>query len=80
MSMTSKVGGGSRASDEDGRTSVKVGMADNTLGILDPLLTFLFTQLSVFARLSDQQIQVMSSSPKDFSDRWSRSLRLLVWL
>jgi hypothetical protein len=27
MSMTSKAGGGSRASDEDGKTSVKVGMA-----------------------------------------------------
>jgi len=26
MSMTSKAGGGSRASDEDGKTSVKVGM------------------------------------------------------
>jgi kinesin family protein 4/21/27 len=26
MSMSSKVGGGSRASDEDGKTSVKVGM------------------------------------------------------
>ena len=80
MSMTSKAGGGSRASDEDGKTSVKVGMTYNPLPErFDSMLTILFKQLSVFAHLSNQQIRVTSSFPKDFSALWSRSHHLPVW-
>jgi hypothetical protein len=51
MSMTSKAGGGSRASDEDGKTSVKVGKAyDSSKVYIDDLL-IPFKQLFVFARL-----------------------------
>lgn len=33
MSVSSKQGGGSRASDEDGKTSVKVGMSDSAIAV-----------------------------------------------
>jgi hypothetical protein len=38
MSMSSKVGGGSRASDEDGKTAVKVGMSTCYVSIDSPAM------------------------------------------
>lgn len=64
--MSSKQGGGSRASDEDGKTSVKVGewCGDEALSLIDTLqgvsrlMPRYSSQWSVFAHLSRRPTRV----------------------
>ena len=65
MSISSKQGGGSRASDEDGKTSVKVGTCKMTAefgaggGTVNIELT-LHQQLFEYVRRSNPQIQALN--------------------
>lgn len=65
--MSSKAGGGSRASDEDSRTAVKVGMClppiEIPLAVIrDEIANSTFTQLSASAPRSNSEIQASTLS------------------
>jgi len=71
MSTASKAGGGSRASDEDGKTSVRVGMTPCLKsGEIKPANRKV--QLCGYDRLSKPQILDLNSYRSDSSDLWCR--------
>jgi len=72
MSMASKGGGGSRASDEDGKTSVKVGMLPHNPELGNRKMLTVDQQLFVSVHLSNRLIPASNSSRNDFSDLWSK--------
>jgi hypothetical protein len=79
MSMTSKGGGGSRASDEDGKTSVKVGTLYHI--VLQETETYLFAmQLFACGLHSNHQIPDLNLFPSVSKDRWSKSPPRRAWL
>lgn len=90
MSMSSKVGG-SRASDEDARTSVKVGQY-RPPGCLKPRVplhqplecrpianTSILCQLCASGPRYILPTQVSTSSLSDFKNKWSMSCRTPLW-
>ena len=82
MSTSSKAGGGSRASDEDGKTSVKVGSysprctAERRVDIHPHGITLLTAycpfQSFVCALHSSLPTRASSLFRSDFSGRWSK--------